>query len=66
MVSPQARASPSVEDLDEAISAIDARIGVAPIVIEERLEGREASLIAICDGKEALALPLRARPQAAG
>ena len=45
------------EDLDEAISAIDARIGVAPIVIEERLEGREASLIAICDGKEALALP---------
>ena len=27
------------------------------ILIEERLEGREASLIALCDGREALALP---------
>ena len=33
------------------------RIDGGPIVIEERLEGREASLIAICDGREALALP---------
>ena len=28
------------------------------VVIEERLEGREASLIALCDGYRALALPL--------
>jgi phosphoribosylamine--glycine ligase len=45
------------DDLDEAVAAIDGRIGSDAIVIEERLEGREASLIAICDGKEALALP---------
>jgi phosphoribosylamine--glycine ligase len=45
------------DHMDEAVQAIDARIGRGPIVIEERLEGREASLIAICDGKEALALP---------
>jgi phosphoribosylamine--glycine ligase len=44
-------------DMDEAVGAIDARIFAEPIVIEERLEGREASLIALCDGKEALALP---------
>ena len=44
-------------DMDEAVDAIDARILTDPIVIEERLEGREASLIAICDGKDALALP---------
>jgi phosphoribosylamine---glycine ligase len=46
------------DNVDEAGAAIDARIQADPIVIEERLEGREASLIAICDGKEALALPM--------
>ena len=45
------------DDIDEAVWAIDAQIGGGPILIEERLEGREASLIALCDGKEALALP---------
>ena len=30
----------------------------ARVVVEERLDGREASLIALCDGREALALPL--------
>ena len=44
-------------DMDEAVAAIDARIFAEPILIEERLEGREASLIALCDGKDALALP---------
>lgn len=44
-------------DMDDAVEAIDSRIFAEPIVIEERLEGREASLIALCDGKEALALP---------
>ena len=29
----------------------------APVVVEERLEGAEASVIAICDGRDALALP---------
>jgi phosphoribosylamine--glycine ligase len=28
------------------------------VVVEERLHGREASLIALCDGREAVALPL--------
>jgi len=45
------------DDIDEALWAIDTQIGGGPILIEERLEGREASLIALCDGKEALALP---------
>ena len=44
-------------DMDDAVEAIDARIFAEPILIEERLEGREASLIALCDGKDALALP---------
>lgn len=44
-------------EMDEAVAAIDARIFAEPILIEERLEGREASLIALCDGKDALALP---------
>ena len=29
-----------------------------PVVIERRLEGREASVIALCDGREAIALPI--------
>jgi phosphoribosylamine---glycine ligase len=29
----------------------------APVVIEERLTGREASVIALCDGRDAVALP---------
>jgi phosphoribosylamine---glycine ligase len=43
---------------DEADEAIEAAIQSGPVVIEERLVGREASLIAICDGRDALALPL--------
>jgi phosphoribosylamine---glycine ligase len=44
---------------DEAVAAIDAlgRAGVERIVVEERLRGPEASVIAICDGERALALP---------
>jgi phosphoribosylamine--glycine ligase len=41
---------------DEAAQAIDAMNG--PIVVEERLTGPEASVIAICDGRDALALPI--------
>lgn len=44
---------------DEASGAVDAlaRAGVARFVIEARLEGREASVIAICDGRRAIAMP---------
>jgi len=38
-----------------AVAAIAATDG--PLVIEERLRGREASVIAICDGRTALTLP---------
>ena len=31
--------------------------GVAALVVEARLEGREASVIAVCDGTRAVALP---------
>ena len=46
------------DTLDEALRAIDiaARDGV--VLVEERLEGREASVIALCDGRDALALPI--------
>jgi phosphoribosylamine--glycine ligase len=54
------------DSYDEAARAIDALFdgvgdvaadGRAPVVIEERLTGREASLIALCDGRLAVALP---------
>lgn len=44
--------------LDEALHAIDSAALDGPVVVEERLEGREASLIALCDGRDALALPM--------
>jgi phosphoribosylamine--glycine ligase len=49
----------SVEQaLDLAPSFLAGRSGDAPaLVIEERLDGREASVIAICDGERAIALP---------
>jgi phosphoribosylamine--glycine ligase len=40
-----------------SLSATGAPSG-ARIVVEERLEGREASLIALCDGRVAVALPI--------
>ena len=47
------------ETADEAVAAIDAlaQAGVERIVVEERLRGPEASVIAICDGERAIALP---------
>jgi phosphoribosylamine--glycine ligase len=54
------------ETLDEAREAIrlafasrpaDADPAAPVLVLEERLEGREASVIALCDGETALALP---------
>ncbi len=45
------------ESIEEAEDAIAATVVEGSIVIEERLEGREASLIAICDGRDAVALP---------
>jgi phosphoribosylamine--glycine ligase len=41
---------------EAAVAALFAA-GDRTIVVEERLVGREASLIAVCDGREALALP---------
>lgn len=48
------------DDLETAEAALRDALGEggARVVVEERLEGREASLIALCDGREALALPL--------
>ncbi len=52
----------SAEEAEDAIAALFADADQAAddgprVVIEERLYGREASLIAICDGTDALALP---------
>ena len=46
-------------DGDEAAAAIEVlfRSGAGPVVVEERLRGAEASVIAICDGRRAIALP---------
>ena len=46
------------ESLDEAIAAIETSARAGMIVVEERLIGPEASLIALCDGRDALALPI--------
>jgi phosphoribosylamine---glycine ligase len=47
------------DDGHTAAEAIDAlfRSGAGPLVIEERLHGPEASVIAICDGQRAIAMP---------
>jgi phosphoribosylamine--glycine ligase len=45
-------------DLDEAIEAIEGAAAAGRIVIEERLVGAEASCIAVCDGRAAVALPI--------
>ena len=44
------------ESLDEAAEAISAQPDA--FVVEERLAGREASVIALCDGQRAAALPI--------
>jgi phosphoribosylamine--glycine ligase len=48
-------------EADEALAAIfadgDAPDGAPRVVVEERLRGPEASVIALCDGRVALALP---------
>jgi phosphoribosylamine--glycine ligase len=47
------------DDETQAARAIDELSAVGPgrILIEERLEGRELSLIAVCDGERAIPLP---------
>jgi len=44
------------DTLEDALAAIDAINGA--LVVEERLQGREASVIAVCDGRRAIALPI--------
>jgi phosphoribosylamine--glycine ligase/phosphoribosylaminoimidazole synthetase len=46
------------ESDDETIEAIRATSPIGPFVLEERLSGPECSLLALCDGKHAVALPL--------
>jgi len=50
-----------VAEADEALAAVfaagDAPDGALRVVVEERLRGPEASVIALCDGAAALALP---------
>ncbi len=48
------------DDLPQALDAIRSVLAEpgSRAVLEERLEGREASSIALCDGEDALALPL--------
>ena len=52
----------SLADAERAIDALASEAdptGPAPwVVVEERLHGPEASLIALCDGRDALALPV--------
>ena len=43
----------TVAEAQAAIAALD-----GPLVVEERLSGREASVIAVCDGRAAIALPI--------
>jgi phosphoribosylamine---glycine ligase len=44
------------ESLDEAAEAISGQPDA--FIVEERLRGREASVIALCDGRHAVALPI--------
>ena len=44
------------DSVDEAADAISRQTGA--FVVEERLHGREASVIALCDGRAAVALPI--------
>lgn len=45
------------DDVDEAIADATAKLEHGAIVIEEKLEGLEFSLLAICDGARAVVLP---------
>jgi phosphoribosylamine--glycine ligase/phosphoribosylaminoimidazole synthetase len=46
------------DTVDETIAAIRATSPIGPFVLEERLSGAECSLLALCDGTRAVALPL--------
>jgi phosphoribosylamine--glycine ligase len=46
------------DTLEDALGAIETAIRDGLVVVEERLEGHEASLIALCDGRDALGLPI--------
>ncbi len=48
----------SLGEAEAAIERLFESEPAGPVVIEDRLSGPEASLIAVCDGREAIALPL--------
>jgi phosphoribosylamine--glycine ligase len=47
----------SLEEAEQAIDLVLRGDASATVVIEERVTGREASVIALCDGRDAVALP---------
>jgi phosphoribosylamine--glycine ligase len=46
------------DDLDEAIADVSAKLDGGAVVVEECMAGPEASLFAVCDGTDAVALPV--------
>ncbi|WP_205528767.1 phosphoribosylamine--glycine ligase [Desertimonas flava] len=46
------------DTFDEALVAVDIVAATGPFVLEERMTGPELSLLALCDGSTAVALPL--------
>ncbi|HEV8402084.1 MAG TPA: phosphoribosylamine--glycine ligase [Candidatus Limnocylindrales bacterium] len=53
-----AEAERAIDQLAAGAGAEPSTVGGPWVVVEERLRGREASLIALCDGRDAVALPL--------
>lgn len=47
----------TLDEADAALAALFAGQATTTVVVEERLYGREASLIALCDGRDAFGLP---------
>jgi len=45
-------------DDEETVDAIEQFVALGPIVLEERLDGPECSLLALCDGRIAVPLPI--------
>ena len=55
--SPRAKKSSSVRASEDVVAGLAALADQGPLLVEELLEGDEVSLFAICDGRDAVALP---------